>query len=148
MALGSLALFAVFTLFSCGPHPRHCRHGNHSKKELNKFADKVVKRISWKLDLNDNQKNDLNKIKNEILQKISPMIEKRKDSARTFIGMLKKDELDAEKINTILDKHAEERKEVRKLFVVKMVDFYGTLNSEQKKEILEKVADWEDDLND
>ena len=119
----------------------HHRHGNHRDgQHLEKMANHMVKKLTKKLDLNEEQKANLENIKVEVLAKADEL--KLKGSMTTiheeFSSQLRQDSIDQEKLNSMLSGKEANMKVMRELLVAKFADFHTTLNADQK----EKLANW------
>lgn len=119
----------------------HRRYGHHwGGKYSEKKAEHIVKKLSRKLDLDEEQKANLEKIKDEILAKADELKLKGSMSAihDEFTSQLRQDTIDQEKINSMLAGKEANMKEMREFLVAKFAEFHSTLTAEQK----EKLAEW------
>ena len=90
-----------------------CRHRfshNHSPEEK---AEYIVAKISSKLDLDENQKTRLNKIKDEILEKAKPHRESREEFRREALELLRSDKITEEGVEKLVAKKEAVYKEIR-----------------------------------
>jgi len=129
----------VFTAGGCSH--RHGHWGHHGFNE--KKADHVVKKITKKLDLNEEQQKLLNDIKVEILAKRGEFKGGKKDLMNEFASQVKKGEVDQASINALFEKKEVHMKEMRSLAVARFAEFHKSLNPEQKA----KLAEWVDKKN-
>lgn len=135
-----VAILMVVSVLIMGGCSRH-RHGHHGgDQHFEKAANHMVKKVSKKLDLNDDQKTNLEKIKVEILAKADELKLKGSMSAihDEFTSQLRQDTIDQEKINSMLAGKEATMKEMRIFLVAKFAEFHATLTAEQK----EKLAAW------
>lgn len=145
LALIAILGVVVFAMVSCGH--RHHGFAKANAEEVKEMADKMVKRVGWHLDLTDSQKADLNNRKNILVKEGLPLLERRKKTANTILSAIENDRLDAANINTLIDDGQEDRQAFRRLAVSHAVEFYATLNADQKEEIIDHVKDIREELN-
>ncbi len=127
-----LLLGVVFTASQCRRH--YCHMGHHKMSE--KFANKAVKRISSKLDLDDTQKAKLESIKNELMAKGKTFKGFRKEVASEVVAQAKQDKVDTAKLNQLFDNKQKDMTEMRQLMISKYAEFHAMLKPEQRAKMV------------
>jgi protein CpxP len=115
-----------------------CSRRNYTLEEK---ADKVVDRVSKELDLTADQRTKLNVIKSEILSR-KDLIESFKygDIFDETLAQIRTENMDKEKLNTMLAQQEAKRTELRKLLVDKAAEFHATLTPQQRTKAAEKLG--------
>ena len=119
-----------------------CRHRfshNHSPEEK---AEYIVAKISSKLDLDENQKTRLNKIKDEILEKAKPHRESRDELRLEAMELLRSDKITEEGVEKLVAKKEAAYKEMKPFIIKKIVEFHGILNTDQKNTLADKMEEF------
>jgi periplasmic protein CpxP/Spy len=127
IAVGMLASGALFW---------GCRHGHGSPE---KKAEWIVSKISSELDLTDEQKLELNRIKDEALEKYREHREERKTVHARIVNLITSDTLDVDEVNKIFDEREKKQKEMRPFIIEKIVEFHRILKPEQKEKLVRKL---------
>ncbi|MCB1201986.1 MAG: periplasmic heavy metal sensor [Leptospiraceae bacterium] len=133
-------LLGGLMLAACG------RHHHHGFSEKN--AEKIKKRISSKLDLNESQEKNLDVVFNELKPEFERMRELRKSFQEELLKQLNAGQLDEAALNAKMAEMETQFTSARANFVSQAVRFYSTLNDEQKEEIREKAAKFAERMND
>jgi Spy/CpxP family protein refolding chaperone len=105
-----------------------------------KRAEWMVKKISKELDLNDDQKAKLNKIKDEIMAKRQEFKGMRTEISDEVISQFKSDKIDEAKLNQLFDSKADKMKEMKSFMISKLVEFHSILTLEQRNKFAEKIG--------
>lgn len=102
-------------------------------------ADIAVMYITKKLDLDEEQVNKLEAIKDE-LQKVHKEHEQERDEkTQMIIEMIQSDQIDQEKVVELVNAKLLIIQEKAPQFVGKIADFHSTLSAEQKQMIIERI---------
>lgn len=115
------------------------RYQFHSKSPENK-AEWIVKKISSELDLDDNQKAKLDKIKSEILAKHQNFGGMKSEIWNEVLSQVKTEKIDEEKLNALLTDKETQFREMHTFMVSKFVEFHAILTPEQRIELAEKMT--------
>lgn len=134
-----VTLSVIMGLIASGALFWGCRHGHKSPE---KKAVWIVGKIASELDLTDDQKLELERIKDEALEKYREHREKRKAVHERIISLVKSDTLDVDEVNRIFDEKEARQKEMRPFIIEKIVEFHRILKPEQKEKLVEKLQDF------
>jgi periplasmic protein CpxP/Spy len=120
-----------------------CRghHGWHSSPE--ERADHVAKRIAKELDLNDDQKARLDKIKGDILSRKEDFRSLHAGMRAEALSQLRSGAVDQEKLNQSLEQREAKAKELRAFLVTEFAEFHALLDQGQRDKLaarLEKMG--------
>jgi Spy/CpxP family protein refolding chaperone len=111
-----------------------CRgHSPHGKAEF------MVDYIAETLDLNDQQKAQLDDIKEEFLAKAIEMHAKREAMHAELMAELRKAEIDQERMKALISQKHEQMAEMMDLAVVRLAEFHRTLTPDQKEKLVAKL---------
>lgn len=118
-----------------------CNRGAEGK------AEKVVKVINHKLDLNDKQEAKLNKIKDEVLAIYKERKAQRGDKFSKLKGLVMAESLDETLVKEMVkERHDNHKKDFPKVFVL-VKDFHASLNKEQKEGLVRLIEKFEKKMN-
>ena len=128
-----------------------CSHRKFGHHYFTKFHDKkgdwIVKKISKELNLNENQKNELNRIKDEITAKHQEMKSTKKDMFNTVLVQIKAENIDKEKLNQLFeDKHLHMEK-LKPFIIEKFTEFHDILTPEQRTKLAEKMTEFHNKMD-
>lgn len=108
-----------------------------------KDADFLLERFARDLDLNEEQREKLDKIKNEILEKRKENREKQREEHKEFmnkiVSLVKNDKITKEQIYEILEIRDEKMKEMNDVLIDKLIEIHEMLTSKQREKIAEKL---------
>lgn len=111
-----------------------CRgHSPHGKAEF------MVDYIAETLDLNDQQKTQLDDIKEEFLAKALEMHAKREAMHAELMAELRKAEIDQDRMKALISQKREQMAEMMDLAVVRLAEFHRTLTPDQKEKLVAKL---------
>jgi Spy/CpxP family protein refolding chaperone len=102
------------------------------------IMDKIVK----ELNLNEQQKTEVDKIKNEIKAKMETNRQKKTDNANEFEQMFRSDNFDKQKALDLAKQRDAEREEMRSFFVEELAKFHSILTSEQRNKAADKMKEF------
>jgi Spy/CpxP family protein refolding chaperone len=120
--LGVASLLAVFA---------SCRH--HNPEERAKW---IIKKLSSELDLDSNQKQALEKIKNEFFEKRK---NQKKPDRNELLSLIKSEKIDEVKVKKLVEEREANHKEMKDFFMKKAIEFHSTLKSDQKDKLANLV---------
>ncbi|MEM7181310.1 MAG: Spy/CpxP family protein refolding chaperone [Spirochaetota bacterium] len=104
-------------------------------KTFEERVEWVTSKLSSKLDLDDEQKKALDKIKLDIIGKKDEIGLNRGKAMEEVIAEIKKDTFDKERVNTIFTSNQEKRDKMRRFFIDKMAEFHTVLRPEQREKL-------------
>ncbi|MGD8971905.1 MAG: Spy/CpxP family protein refolding chaperone [Desulfobacterales bacterium] len=114
-----------------------CRRHSHQQK-----AEFMVDYVSETLDLDENQKVQLNEIKEELLEKGRQMHANKDTIHREFVVQLRSEEIDQTRVKALIDEHRAQMTELIDLMVVRLAEFHKTLTPEQREKLVAKLEDF------
>lgn len=135
LLITSVLTLAVVTLVTAG-----CGRFHYNSPE--KRADYIVDRISSELDLTDEQKNELNKIKLEVLVKMNKARENRGENLAEVQDLIKSDQLAKSDVEKAISRHEAKRNEMKPFLIEKIVEFHALLTPEQRIKVAEKIEEF------
>lgn len=101
-----------------------------------KISEKIIKKVSTKLDLNDAQLQKLEKVKIAVLAEYKNKKQDRTEYKEIFKNMLMEDRLNKDSIKAILDEKSDKFDlKFEKIFPL-IQEFHLTLSSEQKQKLV------------
>ncbi|MFZ5629094.1 MAG: Spy/CpxP family protein refolding chaperone [Spirochaetota bacterium] len=127
-------LFVVLTLLSLAGM-NACRPWKHKSPE--ERAEWIVKRITKELDLNDSQKQTLNRIKDEFIAKHKSDRPQMEAQFAALSELVRADAIDQSKLKDLRRKHQAHRESMENFFVEKATEFHKVLTSEQRAKAAE-----------
>ena len=111
-----------------------CRRHSHEHK-----AAFMVDYISESLDLTENQKEQLNQIKDEVLEKGRQMHANKESMHEELIVQLRSEEIDKVRMMEMIAEHRAQMDEIIDLLVNRLAEFHKTLTLEQKEKLIAKL---------
>ncbi|MCE3010611.1 MAG: periplasmic heavy metal sensor [Proteobacteria bacterium] len=118
-----------------------CKRGIEGK------ADHIVSKISRELDLNDAQRSELEKIKQEAITDMRATHPARKALATEVISQLQSDTINEGKIRDMMQSEDDKKKALREKYLTKVAAFAKTLNKEQKAELAKHLGKFSRHMN-
>lgn len=125
----AIASLGIFTLLFAGCKP----------KTPEERADRIVKFIDNKLDLTEDQKKVLNKVKIDILAKKDEVKALRDEIRSEVKKQLLSDEIDTKYVKKHIQSKQAKIESLKFFMVDKFAEFHKVLTPEQKKELVEKL---------
>ncbi len=126
IAAGVLSVAALgFALQGC----KHGPWGHHSPEQRAEYA---VKHIASKLDLNDEQKAKLEKIKDEVVAKFKEERGKSKGMHEQALALWKQDTVNRADVEKLFAGREDHMKTMRPFIIDKLIEFHGILTPEQR----------------
>ncbi len=131
-----LVLLVIVKLFSGCSHRSHfCKaHSSHEKK-----ANWMMKKIAKELKLNEQQKVELERIKDEIMAKKAEFKVNHQEIKNAVLSQVKSDSIDQAALNGLFGDKELEFKEMRAFLVDKFAEFHSILTPEQRLKLAEKM---------
>jgi Spy/CpxP family protein refolding chaperone len=134
MAKKGLNLVVVVLLIAGVAAFSGCRRHSHAHK-----AEFMVDYISETLDLNEAQKEQLDRIKDEVLVKAGQMHVDRESMREELMTQLRSDEVDKAVVKEMIAQHRARMDEIIELLVDRLAEFHKTLTPEQKDKLVAKI---------
>ena len=131
-----LVLLVIAKIFSgCFHRPHFCKtHSSHEKK-----VKWVMKKISKELKLDEQQKVELERIKDEITAKKAEFKVRHQEIKSAVLSQVKSDTVDQAALNGLFEDNELEFKEMRAFLVDKFAEFHSILTPEQRLKLAEKM---------
>jgi Spy/CpxP family protein refolding chaperone len=111
-----------------------CRRHSHAHK-----AEFMVDYISEALDLTESQQEELNQIKDELLEKARQMHTNKESMHAELIAQLRSEEIDQTLVKAKIAEHRAQMDDIIDLIVVRFAEFHKTLTAEQKEKLIAKL---------
>lgn len=121
--------------FARGFYDNH-RGGDHGPMGF------ILEKLAKDLDLNDQQKSEVEKIKSEIKEKMDAKKDSRKNDMDEMEKMFRSDSFDKTKALEMAKKHDADRDEMRSFMIDEMAKFHGILTSEQRNKAADKMKEF------
>jgi Spy/CpxP family protein refolding chaperone len=99
----------------------------------------MVDYMAETLDLNDEQRAQLEDIKEEFMAKAREMHAQKEAMRAEFMAELRKAEIDQEKVRDLIAQKRSQMDEMIDLAVVRLVEFHKTLSAEQREKLVAKL---------
>jgi len=123
-------VFGVGLFSGCRPHG----HGRGVE-----FAVDYVTEV---LDLTEAQQEQLNQIKDEVMEKGREMRANKARHHDEIIAQLRSEEIDQERVQVIIAEHRAQMDEMVDLAVVRFSEFHRSLTPEQRAKLVNKIEDF------
>ena len=111
-----------------------CKHKNPEQK-----AEKVVKRVSKKLELNDKQKEKLDKVKVKMLAIMKDRHSTKEDFHTDVKKLLTQDKVSEVEIKSLLDRKRNHIDQILPEVLPELIDFHASLEPNQKEKLAQFV---------
>ncbi|MEJ2727307.1 MAG: Spy/CpxP family protein refolding chaperone [Deltaproteobacteria bacterium] len=102
-------------------------------------AEFMVDYIAETLDLNEEQRAQLEEIKEEFLSKAREMHSQKEAMHAELMAELRKETIDQQRLKELISQKREQMAEVMDLAVVRLAEFHKTLSPEQREKLVEKI---------
>jgi Spy/CpxP family protein refolding chaperone len=99
----------------------------------------MMERMSKDLNLTEQQKADMDKIRDEIKTKMDSKRENRKGNMKDFEDAFKQDKLDKETVKQLMSKHDADREEMKDFFIDEFIKFHDILTPDQRQKAFDKM---------
>ena len=111
-----------------------CRRHSHAHK-----AEFMVDYISETLDLTESQQEQLNQIKDELMEKARQMHTDKESMHAELVAQLRNQEIDQALVKAKIAEHRAQMDDIIDLMVVRLAEFHQTLTAEQKEKLIAKI---------
>ena len=99
-------------------------------------AEHMVKHLATELKLDDSQKAQVEKIKDEFLAKRPDMIKMREETVREANDMMRSAEIDKTRLNTLVDKNQTQANDMMRFVASKFTEIHDMLTPEQREKLV------------
>jgi esterase/lipase superfamily enzyme len=111
-----------------------CRSHSHQHK-----AEFMVDYIAETIDATDEQRAQLDGIKDEFVAKAKEMHDQKAAMHAAFMAELRKEELSPETLNDLIDQKRAQMDEIINLALDRLIEFHKTLSAEQREKMVAKI---------
>ena len=111
-----------------------CRRHSHAHK-----AEFMVDYITDTLDLTESQQEQLNRIKDELMEKAQQMHTDKESMHEELVAQLRSEEIDQALVKARIAEHRAQMDDIIDLMVVRLAEFHKTLTPEQKEKLIAKI---------
>jgi Spy/CpxP family protein refolding chaperone len=134
MVKKGLTIASICVFISAGLIFSGCRsHSDRGRAEL------IVDYIAETLDLTDQQRAQLEGIKEEFIAKAETMRADKKVMHDAFMAELRKEEIDTQRLKGLIAEKQEQMTEFLDLAVTRLAEFHHTLTPEQREKLVTKL---------
>ncbi len=127
----------VFFMSGCRRHACSFHRATPEKR-----AEWMVKRISSELDLNDSQKKEVNRIKDEILAKKKGYKNDHHQMYEAVLAQVKGESVDEALLNQLFQDKEAQFKEMRGFMISKFAEFHKILTPAQREKLAKKMNEF------
>ena len=99
-------------------------------------AEHMVKYLASELKLDDSQKAQFEKIKDEFLAKRPDMIKMREETVREANDMMRSAEIDKTRLNALVDKNQTQANDMMRFVASKFTEIHDMLTPEQREKLV------------
>jgi Spy/CpxP family protein refolding chaperone len=111
-----------------------CRSHSHEGK-----AEFMIDYVAETLDLTDEQRAQLDGIKDEFIAKAKEMHAQKEVMQAAFMAELRKEEINRESLNDLIDQKRAQMDEFINLAMDRLIEFHKTLSAEQREKLVAKI---------
>ncbi len=104
-----------------------------SRKSPEQRADRMMGEIAAKLDLNDQQREKMNEMEQELLARIPAMQQTRQETYNQMITLMRSSLVDQNRLNQLAAKNRASADELISFIFSKYAEFHDLLTPEQRK---------------
>jgi protein CpxP len=104
----------------------------------------MMERMSKDLNLTEQQKTEMDKIRDEIKTKMESKRESRKGDMKDFEDAFKQDNLDKQTLKQLMSKHDADREEMKDFYIDEFIKFHALLTPEQRQKAIDKMHEMRD----
>jgi len=101
----------------------------------------IMGKIIKDLDLNDQQKAEVEKIRDEVKAKMDETMKNREEDMKEFGFLFKQDNLSKEQLMSLSQKHDARREEMKSFFMDELIKVHAILTPEQRTKAVEKMKE-------
>lgn len=101
----------------------------------------IMEKIVKELDLTDSQKQEIDKIRDEVKAKMEDQKKKREEGMSEFGNLFRQDKLDKEQLMSLSAKHDSQREEMKSFFIDELIKVHDVLTPEQRSKAVDKLKE-------
>ncbi|MEO8447197.1 MAG: Spy/CpxP family protein refolding chaperone [bacterium] len=121
-------------------------------RHFHKFADGpggfIIERLTENLNLTESQKAQVERIREQIKQKMEANKPDHENDADAFAGEFKKDKLDINKLKEFDQEREKKHNEMKEFMMEKIVEFHDILTPDQRNQAVENMKDMKNKFHD
>jgi hypothetical protein len=102
----------------------------------------MMDKMTGDLNLTDQQKSDVQKIKDEVKTKMESRKSDRDSKMTDFETAFRQDNLDKPTLDAIADKNKADREDMKNFFEDELIKFHSILSSTQRNQVADKIKDF------
>jgi len=121
--------------FGCNHRSHFCKIPNSHEKKVNW----MIKKIAKELKLNEQQKVELDRIKDEIMAKKAEFKIEHQEIKNAVLSQVKRDTVDQAALNSLFGDKELEFKEMRAFLIDKFAEFHNILTPEQRLKLAKRM---------
>ena len=111
-----------------------CRSHSHEGK-----AEFMIDYVAETLDLTDEQRVQLDGIKDEFIAKAREMRDQKEAMHAAFMAELRKEQISRETLNSLIDQKRAQMDDFINLAMDRLIEFHKTLSAEQREKMVAKI---------
>jgi hypothetical protein len=131
LAVVSILVSGVLMIFGCG-------YNSHGER-----AEQMTEKIASRLDLYDSQKEQLNGLKEELIDDRRQLRISRLTIEGKLIDQLRNEKIDQGQLKEAIAKERAKRDEMVSSVVIKLAAFHDSLSPKQRSKLIEMVEEWD-----
>lgn len=101
----------------------------------------IMEMVMKDIDLSDNQKKEMEKIKDEVKAKMDEKKQKHENDMEEFGNIFKQDKIDKEQLNSLAKNREADREEMKNFFIDELVKVHDILTPDQRAKVIEKMKE-------
>ena len=141
LIVGAL-LILLAVVCGCGHRSKFCMtHFSPAKK-----VEWITKRIAKELDLNDQQKEKLGQIRDEIIAKQAEMRQQKEELINAFISEIPKDTLNLQFLKDLLQEKHQDMEQMYDFTLARLEEFHAILAPQQRQKLAERINEFHNKL--
>ncbi len=102
----------------------------------------MIEKMTKDLDLNADQKSQVDKIKDEIKAKMDANKQDHKQSAEDFSNMFRQNTLDKQQVLDLESKREKDREDMKSFMVDELIKFHDLLTQSQRDKVADKIKEF------
>ena len=99
----------------------------------------IINKVTEDMTLSNDQKAKITALKNDVMVKMESKKSGKKEKFDSFIDEFRKDNLDKASLESMFQKHEQERTEMKDYAESKIIEFHSILTPEQRKQAADKM---------
>lgn len=104
----------------------------------------MMERMSKELNLDDKQKAEMDKIRDEIKAKMESKRQDKKKDMTDFENLFKQNSINKDELKQLVSKHEQDREEMKDFYMDEFIKFHALLTPEQRQKAVDKMHEMKD----